>query len=108
MVNRMSQDPLVPIYQELTKIRKLLELLAKDSIKGELERITTTDERKKVWALCDGNNTTSEIAQKVTISLRAVQIALKELQEAGLITTGRRGYPKRAYDYVPPGWEIRV
>lgn len=107
-MNGMSQDPLVPIYEELTKIRKLLELLARDSIKGELERITTTDERKKVWALCNGNNNTTDIAQKVSISLRAVQIVLKDLQEAGLVTAVRRGYLKRTYDYVPPGWEVEV
>jgi hypothetical protein len=100
----MSKGDLVPIYEEIVKIRELLQLLASDKIKGQVERLASTDERKRVWTLCDGTNSTSEIADKVAISLRAVQIFLKELQDAGLIVIERRGYPKRVFDYVPPGW----
>lgn len=103
----LSKDDLIPIYEELVKMRGLLELLASDKIKGQVEQLATTDERKRVWALCDGTNSTSEIAEKVAISLRAVQVFLKELQDAGLIFTERRSYPKRAFDYVPPGWTLR-
>jgi len=102
----LSKDDLIPLYEELVRIRGLLQILASDKIKEQVEQLATTDERKKVWALCDGTNNTSEIAEKVKISIRAVQIFLKELQDAGLVITERRGYPKRAFDYVPPGWTV--
>lgn len=101
----MSKESLLEIYGELIKIRQLLELLARDSIIGSVEQVATTNERKKVWVLCTGSNSTTKISEKVAISQRAVQIFLKELQEADLITIERRGYPKRKFDYVPSGWE---
>ena len=88
----------------MVRIRELLQIIASDKIKEQVEQLATTDERKKVWALCDGAYSTSEIAERVKISLRAVQIFLKELQDAGLLITERRGYPKRAFDFVPLGW----
>jgi len=104
----LSRDDMIPLYEELIKIRELLQVLASDGIRERVEQIATTEERKKVWALCDGVHNTSEIADKVKISLRAVQIFLKELQDAGLIITKRRGYPKRTFDYIPPGWKVEM
>jgi len=102
----LSKDDLIPLYEELVRMRDLLQILASDKIKERVEQLATTDERKKVWTLCNGKNCTSDIAEKVSISLRAVQIFLKELQDTGLVITERRGYPKRAFDYVPPGWIV--
>jgi len=102
----MNEESLIKLYEEITRIRQLLELLARDGIKRELEQLATSDERKKVWALCSGFMSTTEISQKVTISQRAVQMFLKELQEADLITIKKRGYPKRKFDYIPSGWEV--
>lgn len=104
MTTPVSKDDLIPLYEEIVKMRKLLQILASEKIKERVEHIATTDERKKVWALCNGMHSTSEIAEKVKISLRAVQIFLKDLQDAGLVNTEKRGYPKRAFNYVPPGW----
>jgi len=102
----VQEESMVKLYEEITKIRQLLELLARDSIKRELEQVATSDERKKVWALCNGFLSTTDISQKVAISQRAIQIFLKELQDADLITVEKRGYPKRKFDYVPSGWEV--
>jgi len=102
----MTQEQfMIKLYEEITKIRNLLELLARDNIREAVERIATTNERKKVWSLCDGFTSTTEISQRVAISQRAVQIFLKELQDADLITIEKRGYPKRKFDYVPSSWE---
>lgn len=90
------------IYEELLKIRQLLERLARRSLKEDLESIASTNERKRIWALCDGLISTTEIASKVGVSQRAVQIFINELQVKDLITIEKRGYPKRKYDYVPP------
>jgi len=104
MTAPVSKDDLIPLYEEIVKMRELLQILASEKIKERVEYIATTVDRKKVWTLCNGMYSTSEIAEKVNISLRAVQIFLKELQDAGLVNTERRGYPSRAFDYVPPGW----
>jgi len=103
----MSQQELLEkVYEELTKVRHLLEILAKDELQRELERVATTKERRMIWTLCDGLTTTDEIAQKIGISQRAVQIVVKELVEADLITVEMRGRPKRVFEYVPSTWRI--
>jgi predicted ArsR family transcriptional regulator len=94
------------IYEELIKIRELLERLARKELKEDLEKVATTKERRKIWALCDGMTSTSEIATKAGVSQRAVQIFLNELQARDLITFEKRGYPKRKYDYIPSDWEV--
>ena len=98
------QEILEKIYDELLKIRHLLEIAVRDELKRELEDIATTKERRTVWTLCDGVSTTEEIAQKAGISQRAVQVFIKELLTADLITLEKRGYPKRKFDYIPSDW----
>ncbi len=95
------------MLDELKTIRQLVELLAKDSIKGELNRIATTSERRKVWALCDGLTSTAELANSVGMGTRAVQVFISELQERDLVSAERRGYPKRRFDLVPSEWGIK-
>ena len=101
---RMSEKMLMSLYDEIVKIRQLLEMTLKDDLKKELERVLTTKERKMVWALSDGFTDTRTIARKAGISRRAVQITVRELQEAELLVVERRGFPKRKFDYVPFEW----
>jgi len=100
----MSEKMLMSLYDEIVKIRQLLEITLKDDLKKELERVLSTKERKTVWALSDGFADTRTIARKAGISRRAVQITVKELQEAELMVVERRGYPRRKFDYVPFEW----
>lgn len=102
----MSEGTLIELYNEIVKVRRLLEISLKDTLKRELESILTTEERKRIWALSDGFTDTGTIARRTGLSRRAVQIALRELQDADLITVERRGYPKRNFDFVPPSWRI--
>ncbi len=95
------------MLDELQTIRQLVELLAKDSIKGELNSIATTSERRKVWALCDGLTSTAELANRVGMGTRAVQVFISELQGRDLVSVERRGYPKRRFDLVPSEWGIK-
>ncbi len=92
---------------ELGDIKRLLLILARDAIRKDLEPIITTDERKRIWALCDGMNTTSEIAEQARITPRLVQMVVKELQEEDLVSIEKRGIPKRTFDYVPKTWRMR-
>lgn len=94
------------IYEELTKIRHLLEIIARYNLKRELELIATTKERKRMWSLFDGFSSTEEIAQKANVTQRAVQIFVKELLNRDLVTMEKRGYPKRKFDYIPSDWKV--
>jgi DNA-binding transcriptional ArsR family regulator len=101
----MSEKMIMTLYDEIVKIRQLLEIALKDDLRRELERILTTKERKAVWASSDGFTDTRTIARKAGISRRAVQITVRELQEAELLTVEKRGFPKRKFDYVPFEWK---
>lgn len=101
----MTEKMIMSLYDEIVKIRQLLEITLKDDLKKELEIVLSTKERKTVWALSDGFTDTKTIAKKAGISRRAVQITVRELQEAELLVVKRRGFPKRKFDYVPFEWE---
>jgi len=104
----MSSEIDQKIYEELVKIRILLERLARNDLRRDLESIATTYERKMIWALCNGANSTSDIASRVGISQRAVQIFINELQSKDLVDVRRRGYPKRKFNYIPSSWGIEI
>jgi len=104
----ISEENFMRLLRELSKIRQLLEILARGALKAELERVATTAKRKRIWALCNGLLSTEEIAQKANVSQRAVQIFVKELQEADLVIIERRGYPKRRFDYIPSDWGLEM
>ena len=94
------------LREEASKIRTLLEFIARGNLKEELEKIATTPERKRIWALCDGSLNTQEIAEKTGVTQRTVQIFIKELGDVDLIEIEKRGYPKRRFDYVPSDWDL--
>ena len=103
----MSEKMLMGLYEEVVKIRQLLEMTVKDNLRKELEKIVTTKERKMIWALSDGFTDTKTIAKKAGISQRAVQIVVKDLQNADFLVVERRGFPKRRFDYVPSKWKYK-
>ena len=96
------------LLDELSKIRQLLEILTRNALKEELERIATTSERKRIWALCNGLRSTEEIAKKVGVTPRTVQRFIKELRKVDLVTIEKRGYPKRRFDYIPSDWGVEM
>lgn len=100
----MSESILMSLHEEIVKIRQLLEITFRKNLMEELEKILTTKERRMVWTLSDGSTDTRAIAEKTGISMRAVQVTIKELQEANYLVAERRGFPKRKFDYVPFEW----
>ena len=100
----MEQQLLEKVYEELTTVRHLLEILLRSYLKKDIETIATTTERRKVYTLIDGFSGTEEIAQKAGVTQRTVQLIIKDLLDAGLVMMERRGYPKRIFDYVPHEW----
>ena len=103
----MSEKMLMSLYDEVLKIRQLLEMTIKSDLLKELETLLTTNERKMIWALSNGFTDTKMIAKKTGVSIRAVQMTIKDLQDAELVDVERRGFPKRRFDYVPSSWKIR-
>lgn len=92
------------IIEELKNIRELLEILVRGEINKILEEIATTNERKKIWYLIDGNRSTADIANIINMSQRAVQIFLQKLNQENLIEFEKRGYPIKKYNIVPNEW----
>ena len=103
----MSEKMLMSLYDEIVKIRQLLEMTVKDNLRKELEKILTTKERKMVWGLSDGFTDTKTIAKEAGISQRAVQITVRDLQNADFLVVERRGFPRRRFDYVPSEWKYK-
>jgi DNA-binding transcriptional ArsR family regulator len=101
-----EQHLLEKVYEELTTVRHLLEILLRSYLKKDIESIVTTMERQKVYTSIDGFSSTGDIAQKAGVTQRAVQIIIKDLMDAGLITMERRGRPRRIFDYIPQEWRV--
>ena len=81
--------------------------MARDSYGQDLEKTANTPARQEIWRLCDGNLSNDEIAKKIGITLRAVQYFIQDAEKKGLITSQRRGYPKRPdnFDEIPVEWK---
>jgi len=95
------------ISEQLGEIRQLLLIMARESITKDLDNIITTNEKRKVWAYCDGLNSTNEISQKAGVSMRYVQVIVKELQDSNLVSIEKRGTPKRVFDFIPKTWGLK-
>jgi len=96
------------LFEEIQKIRQLLEILTRDSMKKELEKYATTNQRRRIWALCNGFLSTDQIAKRAGVTTRTVQLFLEELRKAELVTFIKRGYPKRRFDFVPSEWKVKM
>jgi hypothetical protein len=89
---------------ELKKISKLLILAYGEAIEKELSKYATTDERKRVWVLINGQKQPDELAKGSGMKMRAVYDFLKILVNADLIENPHGEAPKKLIDYVPPSW----
>jgi len=89
---------------ELRKISKILILANAEKIERELLKYATTDDRKKVWILIDGQRMTNDIAKMIGVKRRAVDTFLKFLENAELVENPRGKPPKKIINYVPPTW----
>lgn len=89
---------------ELKNISKILTLVNAEKLEDELSKYATTDERKKIWILIDGQNMSKEIGESIGFTEDGVNKFLKTLKLAGLIENPRKQPPKKLLDYVPPSW----
>jgi len=89
---------------ELRKISKILLLANAPTIESELNKIATSEDRKRMWVLINGVRTTKDIASQLKVTERAVRYFLDGLTAAGFIENLRGAPPKKILDYVPPSW----
>jgi DNA-binding MarR family transcriptional regulator len=92
------------MLRELKKISKILTLTNASSLEKELEKIASTNDRKKMWVLIDGNRRQKEIAVDAGVTQAAVSYFLSAAVAAELIEYPRGEPPRRIVDYVPPSW----
>ena len=103
-----DEDSIMALYDEVLKIRQLLEMLSRGVLREELEKTATTEQRRRIWTLLNGARRTEEVAHVVGVSQRAVQAFVSDLERADLIMTRRRGYPRRRFDYTPSNWNLEL
>lgn len=105
----MAEDEMVDLLRkisaETSSLERYARFLARDAISTMLNKVATTPERQQMWRLSDGSHSNEEIAGQIGVSLRSVQYFVQEAEDAGLILTERRGYPKRIEDIIPPEWK---
>ena len=92
------------VLAELQRISKILLVSNAEVIERELSKIATTDERKRIWVMIDGNRKQEEIAQLLHLARRTVNIFVGILTAANLVQAPRGEPPRRILDYVPPTW----
>lgn len=93
------------IIDELTQIRKLLTILSQDKLQSFNESIEkkylTTDQRRQMYEMFDGENSYKTIADAVNLSTEGVRKFAIQLQRNGLVefvaVNGKSKNPKRIF-----------
>lgn len=92
------------VYDELKKITKILLLAHSVEINLELEKLASTDDRKKIWLSIDGEHTSKEISDKIIVSKRSVDRFLKILENKGFADNPWGKPPTKLIDHIPEEW----
>ena len=92
------------ILNELKKISKIITISNAPTIEKELSNYATSEDRKKIWVLIDGNRQADDIVKISGLTQAPVYKFLKILEDSGLIERQRGKPPKRLLDYVPADW----
>lgn len=84
-------DLLRGISSKLNDVISLLKLGQKSTIEMAKSRLLASTLRSRIYNLCDGRRTVSQISQELNKPQPLVSRYLKELEEGGLIKSERRG-----------------
>jgi DNA-binding transcriptional ArsR family regulator len=79
------------ISSKLSDIISLLKLGQKSTIEMAKSRLLASDLRSKVYNLCDGKHTVSQISKELGKPQPLVSRYLKDLEDGGLIKSERKG-----------------
>ena len=94
------------ISEDIKAIRNYARIQARIAISATLREIAKTPERQQMWRLFDGTKSTEQIAKEVSVTTRSVQYFVQDADDAGLLVTEKRGYPKRLEDVIPSEWKL--
>ena len=100
MNSKNSENLFKEILLILSDIRDLLVLQSEAVLEKRIKKLASTPERRKMWILCDGNNSSRKITEEVGVSGRLVHNFIDDGTKMGIIA-GKRGFPKRKFDYIP-------
>jgi predicted transcriptional regulator len=92
------------MLRELKRISKILSLASASSLEKELEKIASTNDRKKMWVLIDGKRRQKEIAADAGVTQATVSYFLSAAVATELVEYPQGEPPRRIVDYVPPAW----
>ena len=88
---RRELELLREISSKLDDVISLLRLGQKSTIEMAKNRLLASSLRSKVYNLCDGRHTVTEIAEELGKSQPLISRYLKELEDGDLIRSDRRG-----------------
>ena len=88
---RRELELLREISSKLDDVISLLKLGQKSTIEIAKNRLLASSLRARVYNLCDGRHTVTEIAEELGKSQPLTSRYLKELEDGGLIKSDRRG-----------------
>jgi DNA-binding transcriptional ArsR family regulator len=91
MSEKTEKELLREISNKLSDIISLLKLGQKTTIEMSKSRLLASDLRSKVYNLCDGKHTVSQISVELGKPQPLVSRYLKDLEEGGLIKAERKG-----------------
>jgi hypothetical protein len=89
---------------ELKKISRLLTMANAEALETQLGKYATTDERKKVWILIDGQRMPEEIIKTSGMGQSTLYKFLSLLTNADLIEVPYGKAPKKKLEFVPSSW----
>jgi len=92
------------ILANLEEIKLLIRLMAQAQLEEKLSTIATTDDRKKIWVLVNGERDSQKIADMINISKRSVDRFLKLAENMGFVNNPWGKAASRKIDYVPTNW----
>lgn len=95
------------IEAKLSQISRMQAVIGASAGITLIEKLASTDDRKTIWAYCDGNLTREGITSETGIKLRTVAAFVSICKAYGLIEEEKEkgGHPKRVIDHVPDGWK---
>lgn len=103
--NGNISEQLRQISEDIRAIRNYVRLQSRTAISASLREIAKTDERQQMWRMFEGVKSTEQIAKEICVSIRSVQYFVQEADDAGLLLTEKRGYPKRVENIIPSDWK---
>lgn len=91
----------------LENLTRLIRVIAAPIAIEQVEKLASTDERKKIWVLCSGKLTREKISSKSGVSLRTTTTFVDLAMTYGLLEEekGKGGHPRRVIDYIPSDWK---